>query len=115
MRNSLACTVAASVIAWVGFWTVLPSGAAEPNEVTKWEYLVVDEDGLKRGGEYGFTAPIDREILNLSGPVGKSLCYVGLQGWELVTVVPERNTLIYYFKRPAGSRKGLPEELRNHR
>ncbi|MGK7925760.1 MAG: hypothetical protein AB4290_11025 [Spirulina sp.] len=74
------------------------------NPIQKWEYIVFQETIFPLNPLRITVESEDRELAEIlqGKSVIETLNYLGEQGWELVTVTKglEKNTHIFYFKRP---------------
>jgi hypothetical protein len=81
-----------------------PGAVPNANAITVWEYYA---DAHPNVLKYGRSGHVGTEI---TGELTRSLWFLGQRGWELVAVVPGQTVeeTRYFFKRPAGSGRGLP-------
>ena len=81
------------------------------NPIYKWEYIVIQETIFPLNPLRITVESEDKELADIlqGKSILETLNYLGEQGWELVTVTMglEKNTQIFYFKRPIASRPQL--------
>ena len=96
MKTRFAAVVLLIVAVLATVALVLPLRAQVPT--TRWEYCVINQTGgnYPTNVTYYTLVGVRRETVQGEDSYAKTLCKLGADGWELVSVAAPNN----YFKRP---------------